>query len=80
MTHSNGKRGLPSSWDADMVRASIRDKIEKMGVTQAAYAEMCGYTPQHLRQFLCGSKGPGPKILDAEGLQAVTYYEFKDAS
>lgn len=69
--------GIPLSMDADMVRAHIRRKMEAMGMTQKAYAAMCGYTHQHLRQFLCGSKGPGPKILDAEGLHAVTYYEYK---
>jgi transcriptional regulator with XRE-family HTH domain len=70
--------GIPSSMDADMVRSRIRDKIEAMGITQSAYAEMCGYSQAYLSDFLNGLRGPGPAILKAEGLKAVTYYEFDE--
>ncbi len=69
-------KGIPASWDADMVRSHIRDKIEAMGVSQREYADMCGYDHTHLSRVLNGDKLPGKKILDAEGLVAVTYYEY----
>lgn len=71
-------KGMPSSMDADMVRSSIRSKIEAMGMSQREYADMCGYDHTHLSRVLNGEKLPGKKILDAEGLHAVTYYEYKD--
>ncbi len=63
--------------DAEMVRNHIRARMEAMRVTQAQYAEMCGYSPQYLSDFLNGKRSPGRAILDAEGLEAVTHYEYK---
>lgn len=71
-------KGIPSSMDADMVRNHIRTKIEAMGMSQREYADMCGYDHTHLSRVLNGEKPPGKKILDAEDLKAVTYYEFKE--
>lgn len=73
-------RGIPSSMDADMVRELIRDNMECLEMTQAQYAEMCGYSPQYLSDFLGGRRGPGKSILQAEGLVAVTYYEYDKRS
>lgn len=73
-----GKRGIPSSMDADMVRDHIRTKIEAMGVSQREYANLCGYDYTYLSRVLSGERPPGKTILDAEGMTAVTYYEFKD--
>lgn len=72
-----GKRGIPSSMDADMVRNHIREKIKALGMSQREYADMCGYGEQFLSMVLRGARAPSKKILDAEGLHAVTYYEFK---
>lgn len=71
-------KGIPSSMDADMVRDHIRTKIEALGMSQREYAEMCGYDHTYLSRVLDGQRPPGKVILDAEGLQAVTYYEYKD--
>jgi hypothetical protein len=70
--------GIPLSMDADMVRNHIRTKMQAMGMTQKAYAEMCGYSEQYLGDFLNGRRNPGLKILEAEDLKAVTYYEYKE--
>ena len=72
-----GKRGIPSSMDADMVRDHIRSKILDLGMSQREYAHVCGYDHTHLSRVLNGEKLPGKLMLDAEGMQAVTYYEFK---
>lgn len=74
----SGKRGIPSSMDADMVRDHIRTKIEALGMSQREYAEMCGYDYSYLSRVLSGEREPGTVILEAEGMKAVTYYEFKD--
>ena len=63
--------------DADMVRGLIRRKIELIGISQRGYADMCNYDHTHLSRVLSGEKLPGKKILDAEGLKAVVYYEYK---
>lgn len=71
-------KGIPSSMDADMVRDLIRSKMRAIGVSQREYAAMCGYDHTYLSRVMSGEKEPGSVILDAEGLKAVTYYEFKD--
>jgi transcriptional regulator with XRE-family HTH domain len=63
--------------NADMVRDLIRINLKRAGVSQREYAALCGYDHTHLSRVLNGEKEPGQKILDAEGLQAVVYYEFK---
>jgi transcriptional regulator with XRE-family HTH domain len=70
-------RGIPSSMDADMVRDLIRSKIKRMRTTQQAYAEMSGYSAQHLSDVLGGKREPSHAVLKAEGLVRVTYYEYK---
>lgn len=71
-------KGIPLSMDADMVRDLIRSKMQAMGVSQREYAAMCGYDHTYLSRVMSGEKEPGAAILEAEGLKAVTYYEFKD--
>lgn len=73
-----GRKGIPYSMDADMVRTHIREKIEIMGVSMREYADMCGYDHTHLSRVLNGHKEPGSKILAAEGMHAVVYYEYKE--
>jgi ribosome-binding protein aMBF1 (putative translation factor) len=70
--------GIPLSMDADMVRNHIRTKMEALGMSQREYADMCGYDHTHLSRVLSGEKLPGKKILEAEDLKAVIYYEYKD--
>ena len=64
--------------DEDMVRESISDKMSQLGISIQEYAEMCGYKGTTLYGFLEEGDKPCLAILDAEGLKAVTYYEFKD--
>lgn len=66
------------SMDADMVRDHIRTKMEALGMSQREYADMCGYDHTHLSRVLSGEKLPGKKILDAELMHAVVYYEYKE--
>jgi transcriptional regulator with XRE-family HTH domain len=60
---------------ADQLRERIRIRLEKLRITQKEYAKMCGYSEQYLSDFLSGNREPGEKILKAECLKAVTYYE-----
>jgi transcriptional regulator with XRE-family HTH domain len=64
--------------DAGMVRDLVRRKIERLGTTQKTYAKLSGYSEQYLSDFLNGKCDPGPAILDAEGLIAVTHYVYRD--
>ena len=77
MAANSGKKGIVASMDVDMVRSMIRDKMAALGMTQAAYAAMCGYSAAYLSDVLAGRKDPGKAILSAEGLVAVKYYEYE---
>ena len=70
-------KGLPSSLDADMVRAHVRNSMEMSNISLRSYAKIMEISPSHLSRFLAGEREPGPKVLDAFGLKAVTYYEWK---
>lgn len=72
--------GIPSSMDSDMVRDRVRTKMAALGMSLRQYAEVNGYTAAYLSDFLKGACEPGKKILNAEGLKAVKYYEPKDQS
>ena len=61
-----------------MVRDQIREKLKACGMTQKQYAEVCGYSESYLSDFLNGRRDPGEAILKAEGLRAVTYYEYDE--
>lgn len=71
-------KGIPLSMDSDMVRSRVRSNMEVLKMSQKEYAEMSGYSEQYLCDFLAGRREPGKKILDAENLKAVVYYEHKD--
>lgn len=71
-------KGIPLSMDADMVRTHIRDKMEVLGMSQREYASWCGYDHTCLARVLSGEREPSAKILAAEGMKAVTYYEYKE--
>lgn len=61
-----------------MVRNMVRTNMATLGMSMRQYAEMNGYTAAYLSDFLKGICGPGKKILNAEGLKVVKYYEYKD--
>ena len=70
-------KGIPSSWDSDMVRCHVRDSMDILQISLREYSNLIGISPSHLSRFLNGEREPGPAILDKLGLRAVTYYEWK---
>lgn len=61
----------------DEVVAEVRRAVERAG-SQKAWAKVAGVTVQHVNDVLSGHRGPGPKVLDALGLEKVVTYQRKD--
>lgn len=59
---------------ADDVRRQIRADMESLGWTQAECAAHFGISAAYLNDVLCCRREPGKKLLDALGLERVTYY------
>ena len=71
-------KGMPSSWDADMVRSHVWETMRIMDWSVRDYASQVPMDHTHLHRFLTGERELAPtKLLDSLGMKAVMYYEYK---
>jgi transcriptional regulator with XRE-family HTH domain len=61
----------------ERLQSYLRQAIDSEGLTQAAFAEKFGFSPQYLGDVLNGRRDPGDKILNAIGYERVVTYRPK---
>ena len=75
---SKKSKGIPSSWDADMVRSHVWETMRILDWSVREYAHRVPMDHTHLQRFLNGERDLAPtKLLDSIGMKAVVYYEHK---